>query len=133
MLIDHLRQSRYAQFLGGSVLCSGINNVILIAGDYLGYGYVFLLFLCYAASGSVGYVYHCKITFDDPMTLRGYINFIVGISLGLPVSLAILAILADWMALSMWFAAPTMTVIMFAYHYLIARFTIAGRTNAAPR
>ncbi len=117
----------HAHFLGGSVLCAGINNLILIAGATLGFGYVPLTFLCYAVSGSVGYVYHCKITFHQPMTVNGYFSFIVSISLGLPVSLCILAVLSDWLAFSMWIAAPVMTVIMFGYHYFVARLTITSR------
>lgn len=127
------RIAHYAQFLGGSVLCAGINNVILIAGDWLGYGYALLIVVCYAVSGTVGYVYHCRITFGDPMTWAGFARFSAGLWLGLPVSLAILAVLSDVLMLPMWIAGPVMTVMMVAYHYLVSRWTItAGRRLAAP-
>ncbi len=124
MLKNQLQNARLAPFLGGSILCAGINNVILIAGEFMGFGYFLLTFICYATSGSVGYLYHCKITFDQPMTVSGYINFIATLSLGLPVSLMLLAIMVDGLNLPMWFAAPAMTLIMFVYHYFIARLTI---------
>lgn len=120
-----------ATFLAGSVLCAGINNAILIAGDMLNIHYVALLVTCYFASSSVGYVYHCRITFDRPMHLNGYLNFVGGIWLGLPVSLALIAVMVEWLSWPMWIAAPTMTVIMFVYHYGVARLAIAKHVSRA--
>jgi len=130
-LIEKLRELQIAAFLGGSVLCAGINNVILIAGDWLHMHYTVLLLVCYLTSSSVGYAYHCRITFHQPMTAGGYINFVAGIWLGLPVSLALIAVMVDWLILPMWVAAPVMTLIMFVYHYMVARLAIITRLTAA--
>ncbi|MEO0464541.1 MAG: GtrA family protein [Pseudomonadota bacterium] len=123
-LIGRQRGLHVATFLGGSVLCAAINNAILIAGDWLNFHYVVLLVICYFTSSSVGYVYHCRITFDQPMNNRGYFNFVTGIWFGLPVSLALIALMVDWLGFPMWVAAPVMTIIMFLYHYLVARLAI---------
>jgi len=119
-----LQKSQFALFLGGSVLCAGINNVILIAGEWLGYNYVLLTFLCYFVSGSVGYFYHCRITFDKPISWMSYVGFISSLFLGLPLSILLLAIAIEWLVLPMWIAAPAMTMIMFIYHFAIAQLTI---------
>jgi len=130
-LIDKLRELQIAAFMGGSVLCAGINNVILIAGDWLNIHYTVLLMVCYLTSSSVGYAYHCRITFNQPMTAGGYTNFVAGIWLGLPVSLALIAVMVDWLMAPMWVAAPVMTLIMFAYHYMVARLAIMRGLSAA--
>lgn len=118
-----------ATFLFGSLLCAGVNCFVLIAGDWLSIHYLVLLVVCYFTSSSVGYVYHCRITFDQPMHLSGYLGFVGGIWLGLPVSLGLIAFMLHWVLWPMWIAAPTMTVIMFVYHYVIARLTIAARRS----
>jgi putative flippase GtrA len=106
------------------VICASINNAILIAGDHVGYSYGPLVVTAYFVSIAVGYAYHCRITFDEPMNLSGYIRFSAGIWLGLPLSLLILAALSDGLNVPMWLAAPLMTGLMVAYHYAIARITI---------
>jgi putative flippase GtrA len=118
------RGRHYALFLSGSVLCASINNIILIIGDYLGAHYVPLTFLYYLVSSSVGYVWHCRITYRDVMTIAGYWQFVLGISLGLPLSLMILALLTDWLGSPMWFASPVMTALMLVFNYKVARFAI---------
>ena len=109
------------RFAGGAILCAGINNAILIIGDAYNLPYAVLLVVCYGVSASVGYAYHSRVTFDYPMTWRAFANFVGGIWLGFPVSLLLLAGLSDLLGLSMWLAAPAMTVAMVAYHYLVAR------------
>ncbi len=126
---DAVLRSHYVRFLGGGIICSIINNIILIAGDYFGFSYLYLIFVCYLTSGTAGYWFHSQITFQNEMTLKGYLCFICGISLGLPISLIILVILCDYVALPMLIAAPVMTVLMIAYHYGAARLAIT-RTNA---
>lgn len=113
-----------AVFLGGSMLCAGINNAILIAGDWLSVHYAVLLVVCYFTSSSVGYVYHSRITFNRTMSGGGYANFVAGVWLGLPVSYALIALMTDWLGWPMGIAAPVMTLIMFAYHYGVARLAI---------
>ena len=113
-----------AIFLGGSILCAGINNIILIAGDWLRVHYALLLLVCYFTSSSVGYVYHCRITFNQAMSVGGYANFVAGIWLGLPISYGLIALMTDWFGWPMGIAAPVMTLIMFLYHFGVARLTI---------
>ena len=126
MKIDCHRLPHYIQFLGGGVVCATLNNAILIVGDWLGYGYVSLILTGYMASITVGYVYHCCITFDKPMTLQGYTRFSAGIWLGLPLSFVVLLALGELLHLHMWIAAPTMTCVMLVYHYATARIAIGG-------
>jgi hypothetical protein len=129
--IDRRRARHFAAFFGGSVLCAAINNLILIVGDLLGLHYSLLLVVCHFTSSSLGYVYHCRVTFDQAMHLNGYARFVAGIWLGLPVSLALIALMVDWLDLAMVIAAPGMTVIMFGYHYLVARLAINRRIIVA--
>ncbi len=124
MTFARSRLAHYAQFLGGGAICAGINNAILIAGDRLGYSYAVLIILAYLVSVSVGYAYHCRITFCEPMSRAGYIRFSASIWLGLPLSLAILAVLSDGLDLAMWLAGPIMTVLMVIYHYAMTSLTI---------
>lgn len=122
--MERLFEIRQVRFLAGSVLCTLINNLILIGGDHLGYGYISLTFAAYMCSATAGYIFHSVVTFESLMSIRGYLSFTAGIWLGLPLALLILGILTSGIALPMSVAAPAMTVLMFAYHYLIARWSI---------
>lgn len=116
--------AHYVRFLAGGAICAALNNAILIMGDWLGYSYTVLIVIAYLVSVSIGYAYHCWITFDEPMTLGGYARFSASIWLGLPLSLVILAIFTDFLSLAMWITGPIMTCLMMIYHYIIARITI---------
>jgi putative flippase GtrA len=125
------RLARYAQFLGGGVICAALHNLILIVGDWLGYGYLPLVLFGYLVSVTVGYFYHCRITFDEPISWRGYTLFSAGIWLGMPLSFVILLVLGKLLGLPMWVAAPAMTCIMLGYNYSIARLSLNLRANKA--
>ncbi len=115
------------RYLVGGAVCAILNNVILIGGDAFGFGYGVLTFLTFLITGTVAYRLHCWFTFREVGRWTGYLQFMAGIALGVPVTLLLLALLCSLLGLPMWIAAPVLTVLMLLYNYANARLAIVAR------
>lgn len=120
-------RSEHQRYLIGGAICALLNNLILIIGDRLGFGYVPLTGLTFVITGTVGYHLHCWFTFRQIGSWTGYLTFMVGLAFGVPVALLLLALLCSFAELPMWLAAPTLTVLMILYNYANARLCITAR------
>lgn len=121
----------FARYAGGAVLCALVNNLVLIGGDMAGLSQLACVLAAWAMGGTIGYLWHHRLTFRAPPSLAGYRNMMAGTLLGLPLTYAIIAVLHGWLGWPMWLAAPVMTVIMVAYNYLNARLAILWRRGKA--
>jgi len=108
-------------------LCAVVNNIILIGGDGLGLHYALLTAISWALAGSLGYGLNARFTFRQPWRGRAYLRFMGGVALGVPLSLALLALFVSLLRLPMWFAAPASTLLMMVYNYANARLAIMRR------
>lgn len=125
---DHAHFLRYS---GGAVLCALLNNAILIGGDWLGLADWSSVFIAWASGGTLGYLWHHRVTFRAPGSLAGYLRMLAGTLVALPLAYAIIAILHGLLLWPMALAAPTMTVLMVFYNYLNARIAIRWRRRGA--
>jgi len=117
----------HQRYLVGGVICAILNNVILIAGESLGLGYLALTGLTFLITGTVGYFLHCWFTFRRDGVWSSYLVFMTGIALGIPVTLLLLVVLRSLLGLPMWIAGPVLTVLMILYNYFNARLAITRR------
>lgn len=126
---DRAHVVRYA---GGAVLCALSNNIVLIGGDAAGLPQWASVLLAWATGGTLGYLWHHRVTFRAPPKLAGYFSMMTGGLLALPITYAVIALLHGVLRWPMWLAAPAMTVIMFGYNYLNARLAILWRGASPP-
>lgn len=127
---QHLHRPDHGHFLryaGGSILCALVNNFVLVGGDLIGFSQLVCVLIAWTAGGTIGYLYHHRLTFRTAPSLAGYRAMMTGTLLGLPLTYAIIALLHGVLGWPMWLAAAVMTVIMVAYNYLNARFAILWR------
>lgn len=110
------------RYLAGAVLFASVNNLILIAGDAAGFGYVGLTVTCFFVTGALAYAFHTKFTFRQRIRIGGYMNFLAGQFVGLLITLAGLYLLSHLIGLPMLVAAPGVTVLMLAFNYAAAKF-----------
>jgi putative flippase GtrA len=106
-----------------------INNVVLIGGDRLGVAYPVLVVLTWAIGGSVAYYLHVHLTFRTTANWTGFVRFMAGVAVGIPLAIAVLLVLVSWARLPMWIAAPTATLLMLLYNYINARVAILWRKS----
>jgi putative flippase GtrA len=116
--------------------CAGLYNVFMIGADWLGLGYVAATVVAFGLLVLIGYGLHCRFTFTEPMTLRGFVRYTAAMLLTLPLSLAVMFVLKGLIHLPMWLASPLLTVIMFAWNFLATRWAVVTRVlirkKAAP-
>lgn len=124
----HHRPVRYTLVAG---TCAVANNVLLIAGDRLGYGYVVLMAAAWLGVGTLGYLLHARFTFAIARGPASYARFMAGIAAGVPVSWLVLMLGGRVLHLPMWINAPLNTLLMFAYNYANARVAMLWRRRAA--
>lgn len=104
-----------------------INNVVLIGGDRLGIAYPALVMLTWVIGGSIAFALHSHVTFRVAPNRVSYVQFMGGVAVGIPLSLALLALCVSWLRLPMWIAAPLATLGMFLFNYLNARTALLWR------
>lgn len=116
-----------ARYVGVGAACAVLNNVLLILGDHAGLGYPGLIVLLGLGSGTIAYLLHARITFAARFSRGGYVRYMTGVLLAVPVAFACLAFFKSLLALPMWAAAPAATVAMFVFNYASARVAILRR------
>jgi putative flippase GtrA len=115
------------RYLVVSLVCAGLNNLVLIGADHVGMGYPGVLASSWLISGSVGYGLHTRFSFIRPPELRGYARFMLGVALGIPLAFAALWIFRSGLRWPMWTSAPAATVAMLVFNYVSARIAILRR------
>jgi len=117
------------RYIAGAALCALTNNIVLIAADALGYSLLAGVLLTWLTGGTIGYAWHGRITYGQPLNLAAYARFLAGAALGIPLAWGVLWLLARALGWPMWLAAPGTTAVLFCYHWLNARLaiTFAGR------
>lgn len=118
------------RYLGGAVLCAAINNAILIAGAHLGVPDTVGVIATWLAGGSAGYLYHTRVTYRQPLSRRGYVQFMAGVAIGTPLTWVLILLMRQGLGWPMEWAAPVTTVILVVYNYLNARLAIHWRRQA---
>lgn len=122
-----------SRYIAGAGLCALANNVVLIAADALGYPLLAGVLLTWLTGGTIGYIWHARITYGRPLDLTAYGRFLAGAMVGIPLAWAVLWLLAQALGWPMVYAAPATTVVLFCYHWLNARLAITRRQPRAAR
>jgi putative flippase GtrA len=105
----------------------------MIAGDRAGGGYLMLTLISFLVVTPIAYALHSRVTFKEPLSLRSLFRFALGVSVGLPLSLGIMAVLCSLLKLPVVVAAPMATVLLFLWNYMSAHISILGRKRRSTR
>lgn len=120
-----LRGERIRYFVS-AVVCAIANNLVLILLSRVGWSLLNLTLLSFATVGSLGYALHTRLTFGHRLGWYSYGRFMIGLSLGIPITYVALMFFCRILLLPMGFAAPATTILLFVYNYLSAKLTISG-------
>ncbi|GGZ00700.1 bifunctional glycosyltransferase family 2/GtrA family protein [Novosphingobium colocasiae] len=128
-LVAHLRRS--PRYTAVAVACFVLHNAIMIGLDHLGFHYA----LCLVGSAVVltpaGYVLQSRFTFRETMRWASFCRYGAALVTNYPVSLAVLWLLRDVLALPMTLAAPIGAVVLFFWNYATSSWALAtSRRNA---
>ena len=107
--------------------CAAANCGIIIGADRLAVHYVPATVASFFLVTPIAYCLHSRFTFEAPLTWHNLGLFAVGVAVGFPLALLAMVILCSGLRLPAMVAAPIATVLLLAWNYLSARFSIRSR------
>lgn len=120
-----------------AALCAGLHLAILVTGDVLGLHFTVLVTISFIVCVIVGYLGHCRFTFEVDPTLAELARYTLAMTANYPLTLAAVWLAHDWMGLPMLIAAPASTVLLTAYNFLSSRWAVghslARQIDGAPQ
>ena len=108
-------------------LCAGLYNGVMLAGDREGLHYAVSTVIAFVLIVTTGYVLHCKYTFTEALTWRGFARYVAAMLVSLPISIGGMFVLRDVAHLPMIIASPAFTAVMFAWNYLATHWAVVTR------
>jgi putative flippase GtrA len=118
---------RIPRYIVVGALCAVIYNIFMVLGDAIGVHYLWSTVVAFIALVLLGYLLHCRFTFSQPMSLSGLARYAAAMALTLPLSAGGMYVLRDLLRVPMTAAAPTVTVSLFVWNYLAARWAVIAR------
>jgi|SRR6185437_1884625 len=122
-----MRFDRIPRYVVVGVLCAGLYNLIMIAGDAVGVNFVASTCVAFVVNVLVGYTLHCRFTFSEPMSWPGLARYTAAMLLNLPLSLVGIWLLHAIARLPMWLASPLLTAFLFAWNYVATHWAVVTR------
>ncbi len=117
---------RTARYTLVGATCAVAGNAVMILGDLAGAHYVATTVLSFVLVTPMGYVLHCRFTFREALSWRGFLRFTSGVATGFPLSLLSMAILCTGLGQPVLLAAPATTVLLYVWNYTSAHWAIRG-------
>ncbi len=114
------------------LVCVGLNNIILIAGDQMGFHYAVLTLVCFILVGAIGYAAHASFTFEASWSVGGYTRYLMAQGMGLAITLLLLFLMVEKAGWPMWVCAPVVTILMFFYHFVSTRWAVLFKRSSQP-
>jgi putative flippase GtrA len=118
-----LQTVRYAAL---GIVCALGHCAVMIAGDFAGYSYVTMTVIAYFCVTPFAYLGHAACTFNEEISVRGFLRFASGVALGFPLSFLSMAIFCSGLGMPVVIAAPATTVVLFLWNYVSAHWAIRG-------
>lgn len=115
---------RLPRYLVVGATCAILNNILLIALAHMGFNFVAASVLAFWPVLAAGYVLHTFFTFGTSASISSLLRYTLSMATNFPAGLLCLFVFCDLAKLHMAIAAPTTTLLMFAWNYLAVRWSL---------
>jgi len=115
---------RYAVVSAGCLL---LHNAIVIGGAKLGLHYAAGMIVSFVVLVLTGYIAHATFTFRSGPSARSLGAYTLACLINFPVALAVMFTFCTLLRLPVAIGTPLTSLVMIAFNYMAARFSIAGR------
>lgn len=126
-MLSRIKKYEFSRYLSVGAISAAIINFVVLMGEYLSIHYGISLLAAFILGTAFAYLAHASITFVAPKSLKSYSLYITANLFGLAITATLIVVLHEGFAVPIEFATPVTTVIMLAYNYLAAYWTIAQR------
>ena len=120
-----------SRFMLVGLACAATHNAILLVADLWHIHYALGCVLSFLVVVVMGFALHARFTFQVPATPAGFGRYAISMAANYPLTLALLFAMCDIAGLPVTIAAPSATVLMFAWNFAASRWAI-GRPRPAP-
>ena len=117
---------RSARFVLVGALCALLNNLAVIVLVHRGLDAVLASLVAFGPVLIVGYALHVRFTFRTTASGRSFLKYTAANAANFPLWVVGLYLLCDLMRLSIGVAGSLLTLLIFAWNYLAARWTFLG-------
>lgn len=121
---------RGPRYLAVSLVCVLVNNILLIGLDRLGVYYGLNVLISAAVMIPFSFALQVRVTFACPATLRAFFRYAAILLVNTPAAFLLLALIHDWGRVSMPYAAPAVTMIMFLWNFVGSHWALLARRRA---
>lgn len=122
---------RLSRFLTVGVLCAVLNNLLMIVLSACGCNYLIATILAFGPVLVVGFALHTRCTFETQASVASLCRYTVSMAINYPAWLLSLYLFCDLGGISVTFAAPATTALMFAWNFRTARWALKAAKLAA--
>jgi putative flippase GtrA len=122
-----MRFGHVPRYVVVGAFCAGLYNLMMIAGDAAGIGYLWSTVVAFVILVLVGYALHCLYTFSEKLSWPGLARYTGAMLLTLPLSLAGIYLFRGLLHLPMLIASPLVTVSLFVWNFLATRWAVVAR------
>jgi 2-polyprenyl-3-methyl-5-hydroxy-6-metoxy-1,4-benzoquinol methylase/putative flippase GtrA len=110
--------------------CLLLHNATIIAANGAGAPLLAGVLLSFAVVALSGYALHSRLTFREPMRLRGLLQYGLAMSANVPLAFATTWVWHTRVGMPMIWAAPLASACMVAVNFVLTRWAVAGRRGA---
>ena len=128
-----MRFGHVPRYVVVGAFCAGLYNLMMIAGNALGLGYIGSTMIAFVILVLIGYALHCLYTFSEKLSWVGFVRYTAAMLLTLPLSLVGIYVFFGVLHLPMWIAAPLVTISLFAWNFLATRWAVVARVLAGKK
>lgn len=120
------------RFLAVGIACALLHNIIMIAGDFIGWHYVASSVVSLVVVTAMGYWLHSRWTFPDAeLGQTSFTRYAAAVGANYPLSLAGLFVFVDLLGISVLVAAPATTVILLTFNFVANRWALNVRRDGS--
>jgi len=112
------------RYLAVGATCASLNIAILVAGEALHAPLGASMATSFILVGIVGYRLHAAISFTAAASSRGFLRYMLAMSVNLPASSLLLWLFARALEWPMGLAASAVTVLMLVFNFFAGRYAI---------
>lgn len=127
----HSSRHLLLRYLAVGAICAIGQNAVIIGGDLLGYHYLLTASAGAVIFGALGYALHSRVTYGEPLSWRGSGRFAMSLVSGYILSIALLALMGDLLAIPMIITSPTTTIIVTIWGFIASRWAILWRRKSS--
>lgn len=112
-------------YLSVSASCFLGHNLVMIVAERLYAALWLAVLLSFVITVAIGYILHSVFTFKQPLSLRAFGRYTLGMLLNIPLAYATTWFWYHWLEFPMPAAAPLASLCMIALNFLLSRWAIS--------